>query len=1373
MSYLQRRFICKFGKALFTCSLLGMMVVSHLAWATSIPERISFQNILENKDITMGEGASFFQDSEGYMWLGGSSALIRYDGYDFRFMDYVPNEQKPEERESVRYTESLFEDSKNRLWVASRGGLLHFDRRKDELTLVKDDPSQPQKIAGINILRIIELPSGDLLACSVAGVYQIDPVTLKYKVVVPQRVNQLYRDGDDIWLATENGLSKLHWPTQVITPYKTHRGDEGITIDHRIRDIVPDGKGKLWLATASGIVHYDPVTQQGTRYLNNINDRFSLGGNDVWRLLLDSEGVLWAATDGGGLAVFDQERQRFINHKFEAGRAGSISSNNVRTVYEDRNHDIWVGNYPVGVNFFDRSSAPFVTYTSDASNPNSLSSNAILSVQEDKDGNLWIGTGGGGGLNFYNRETGEFTRFKSDPNNPNSLNGDSVTSTFIDSQGLIWTGAWASGVGSYDPVNKQFTRYPFDSQKMTMTERISTSDRLNSSSVWFIREDKNNDLWFATHTGGISKMDRKTKMFTHYTQVGNDPESLSNNLAWTMLEDSKGNFWIGTAGGLNLMDQEKGTFKKFFFDPSIPTTLSNSSTTTLFEDSQKRLWVGTDAGLNLFDPETETFTRYTKKDGFLNDHIRKILEDKKGNLWVSTNNGFASFNPETKKIKTYNRSSGRLVGGFFTKSGLVSQRDEIIFGGSEGLRIFNPQELSENKEPPPIVLTDFKIFSDSVVVGADDGILTSAINYTESIRLDYTKSMFVLSFAALNYRDSSKNQYSYKLEGFDRDWMKPGTQRMAKYTNLDAGTYVFRVRGSNNDGVWNDEGKSITIVQLPPPWKTWWAYTLYVLIVLGILIAFVLQQLRKRQLIEEQNRLLEIKVTERTAEVRAKSKDIQAMLSNMPQGLFTVEDGGVIHPEYSNYLESIFETKNIAGCNVSEFLFSGANVGSDALASVNAAIFSIVGEHEMNFEFNKPLLMDEYDSEIHGKKKSLALDWNPITEDDVVSKLMVSVRDVTQIKQMEESAREQKRQLEIVSQLLNLSADKYLSFEHSAEKYIRANRQAIQSASSYDPDVVALLFRNMHTIKGNCRTFGFTYLSDTVHTVESTYSKLKAEEIKCWDVEKLLNDVDLVEAAVAEYAHVYHSVLGRGDGSGAVRRDGFWMNNSVMNTIRQYVKGNQLTELATLVDRVNALTLEQNLADVIVSLTSIATQIDKEPPEVLIHADHIMIKDTAQNLIRDIFAHILRNCVDHGLERADDRVAIGKNPRGTIVIDAQVKRDCLDISVRDDGVGLNIQRLFHKGIQHGIWSENDRPDIQKIAELIFHSGVSTKDEVTDISGRGVGMDAVKQFLTEAHGAVCIKLHEEQASTQEYMPFELVVSLPKPLYFVVEAAGSEE
>lgn len=1362
-----------------------LLSVSTLATAKSeIPTRISFQNLLENKDITLGTVTAFLQDAEGFMWFGGANALIRYDGYEFKQIDYLKVEDGEQEKVPLKFVQALFQANDGEIWIATRTGMFRYNPKLEEVSQVKDSPSKSFKLSTTDLWQTQQLAAGEIVVAATIGLVVIDPQTEEYSLITPdtegvqgmvgQRVNSVLIDAanpDIIWLGTEAGIERVTWSSKTFELFKPYKQNPQLVSANNVRDIVVDQQGHFWVGTANGLVYFDPESHQAQRFVKNPQDKFSLSGNDIWKLLIDSKGDLWIASDGGGVSVFDQTSNRFINHMFEAGRPGSLNSNQVRTVYEDLSGDIWVGNYPSGINFFDRSSSAITSYARVPSNPNSLSHSSILSVKEDHLGNLWLGTDGGG-LNYFDRNLDQFTHYKHDPNNPASLGSNAVLTVFIDSEGLVWMGMWGGGAAYLNPKTQKVTRLPYDEQR-AITGSVSESKKLNSAHVWSVRQDKNQKhiYWMTTHTGGLSKYNRNTETFTHYTTFPGDPNSLASNQTWTSFEDSKGRLWVGTNAGLSLLDRETNKFKTFTTNPDDPQSLSNPSVLSIFEDSQGRLWFGTDAGLNLFHRKGNHFTRYMKADGFNDDVIRQILEDESGTLWLSTNNGVSSFNPETKAIKNYNRESGRLVGGFHTESGIVSRRGEVIFGGVNGLRIFKPQELVANTNIPPVVFTDFKIFADSVQVGAEDGILTQALNHTSAITLDYKKSMFVIGFSALNYRDPGKNQYAYKLEGFDENWLEVGSQRQAKYTNLNAGTYTFKVRASNNDGIWNEEGATLKIIQRPPPWKTWWAYTLYTLLVLAIILLFVRYQKQKRKLVEEQNRLLEIKVSERTAELAQKNNDIQAMLSNMPQGLFTILPGGEIHPEYSAYLEEIFETKDIAGRNIGDLLFKNSKLGSDTLGSIDAAMFAILGEDEMSFDFNEPLLINEYETEIGGTSKILSLDWNPIVDNDIVVKLMISVRDVTQLRQMEFEAREQKRQLEIIGQLLNLSAKKYLGFEESAAAYIEANRQAIELNEKRDDEIVSLLFRNMHTIKGNCRTYGFKHLSNIVHEVESAYTSLKNDPGEHWDREKLLDDLDLVEKGIREYATVYRKVLGRDDESNQARHDGFWMPNAVMEKIQNLTEARDLDNLLPFVSKINSYTLENALGDVIASLPSIAVQLGKKAPAVHVNAQGILVKSAVLELLNDVFAHILRNSVDHGIEMPDDRIRADKDARGTITINAQIKGQQLHMTVEDDGQGINLKSLFEKGVQKNYWPLDAKLNNLEIAQTIFKSGISTKSAVTEISGRGVGMDAVKQFLKARGGNVFLQLEDKKPCAEGFVPFKLVITIPSG-YFIIDQRNGD-
>ena len=394
----------------------------------------------------------------------------------------------------------------------------------------------------------------------------------------------------------------------------------------------------------------------------------------------------------------------------------------------------------------------------------------------------------------------------------------------MDSDGDLWFGTWAYGLLKYDAKLDQLIQIPFD--PAGPKENTVTTKYLNDAYVWQIYEDSNNTLWVSTHNGGLSKFDKHTGEFTNFISNGN-AETLCSPLVWGVFEDSEKRFWVGTAGGLNLLDRKTGLSKRYVPNSTLPGSLVNGSILSIYEDKKKRLWFGTDGGLHQFNERDETFTVFGEKEGFADIGIRSIIEDPEGNLWMGTNKGIVKFNPDTKAVENFEKFNGESIGGLDTQVALVSQRGELIFGGQKGLRIYNIALSEKINTPPPVVFTQLDLFTRPVEVNDSTGLLSQAINQTKQLTFNHQQNMFAIKFAALSFRNPSKNQYSYKLEGFDKEWRYLGNNQQALYTNLSAGTYTFRVKASNSDGAWNLDGKSLTIKQLPPPWLTWWAKSIY------------------------------------------------------------------------------------------------------------------------------------------------------------------------------------------------------------------------------------------------------------------------------------------------------------------------------------------------------------------------------------------------------------------------------------------------------------------------------------------------------------------------------------------------------------------
>lgn len=1355
--------------------------------ALEYPEKMIFRNIIAEQDIGVGEVEAIIQDVDGFMWFGGRNSLLRFDAYDFLQIKIESDPNDESKPTDVSQVVDLFVDSQNQLWVATRWGLYQYDRDREVLRRLKAQSGVSVNFDRDVFNRVVELHNGTVLVSSYEGLFEINPKTWNVNQIratggndgpITNRIHDMFVDRlGQVWMGSDGGASRYDPVSRQFKHYIPYSENPAAPKENSVQTIKADKNGQVWAGASNGLYRINPETGEIFRYKHDSNDPFSISDDIHEDIFLDSQGILWIGTDRGGLNYYHYETDSFRSFKHVEGQNGSLSSSITRRIYEDRNHDLWIGTYPSGINFYDRSSSAITVYKHESNNPRSMAVDLVTNIQEDARGNLWIATDGGG-PHYFDRQQGIFKNYLATDTGPARVASKKMLCGLVDSGGDVWFGTWDAGVFLYNAELDRFDQLPLDTSQ---AGGGSVKKVLTDTSIWHIYEDRQHNIWFATHNVGLVRYDKSTGDFFYYSETGDPKTSISKNLVWTVYEDSKGRFWAGTVGGLNIMDREKGTFKSFIANSSEKGSLNNDFITSIFSDDQARVWIGTNNGLHLFNEADQTFTLFTSEShGFVDDGIRTIEQDQNHNLWLGTNNGIVVFNPDTQEVKNYRRFAGEKIGGISTGGSHNTSRGEIVMGGPNGLRIYNVNKLKENTTPPPVALTEFRIFTKLIPINDPGGFLSKAVNLSEKITLSHRESMISFGFAALNFRDADKNQYAYKLEGFDNDWREVGGNRQAMYTNLNAGQYHFRVRASNNDGVWNEQGAGIKIHQLPPPWLTWWAKILYALAVIAILVRFVQLQRKKRKAVEEQNRILEMRVAERTAELQVKNDDIQSMLSNMRQGLFTIDSDGTVHPEYSLHLECIFERKKLAGLPAFELLFTDAQMGSNELNQVKEGMFAIIGEDEMNFEFNSHVLVNEYATRVNGALKNLSLDWNPIVDrDGIVKKLMVSVRDVTLLKQMEREAASKKRELDIISQLLNLPSAKYRKFIESSQEFLQKNSALISGTDTKKPEVISALFRNMHTVKGNCRTFGFTHFSDVVHEVESRYSELSKNDEQAWNQQVLLEDIERINAVMQEYEHVYFKVLGRSNTASQRSNKGFWLNedaierfnrniDQVMRDIPALSERNPLAEMRAILQKGMSLGIEEAIKDVLASLPSIAEQLDKKEPVIDIRDCDVRIRKEYQDTMSNVFSHILRNSLDHGIETADERIEAGKPEKGTIIIAAQITEDAVSLGIEDDGRGLNIKRLYEIGTSLKRWLPGEKVKVNDLCEMIFHSGISTKDTVSDISGRGVGMDAVREFIRELGGDVTAELVNGDKQALEdgqtlYAPVKFVVSLPRNMY----------
>ena len=496
--------------------------------------------------------------------------------------------------------------------------------------------------------------------------------------------------------------------------------------------------------------------------------------------------------------------------------------------------------------------------------------------------------------------------------------------------------------------------------------------------------------------------------------------------------------------------------------------------------------------------------------------------------------------------------------------------------------------------------------------------------------------------------------------------------------------------------------------------------------------------------------------------LRERTNDLMSMMHNMHQGLFTITEHETIHKEYSSYIEQIFSTTEVADQPYSTLLFSKANIGSDQMDQIKTAVSSLLGADEMMFAFNQHLLINEYViKKEDAPAQIIELDWDPIITDGYISKIMVTVRDVTELRAMQAEAEEQKKELEIVGQIIRLVPAKFTGFISNARSLLDKNKSIIAATNEKNAGVIANLFVNMHTIKGNARTYQFSAITDVVHEAETTYDQLRKDPAQAWDPKRLLEELETVRQAIELYDRVRSEKLAASNAN-EIPEDSVILSQQDYQTLLKQSGNNDVSAVTRLLRRLDTLTLQEALGDLLGSLPSVAAQLDKPAPKLDLQLRGLLLHKGYNELINNVFTHLLRNAIDHGIESAEERLAQQKPAAGTIHLHADVQAHSNTLLLWDDGRGLNLQRLKEKAIKSGHLNPDAISSASSIADCLFMSGVSTAEQVTAISGRGVGMDAVKTYLQNAGCDIEIILDESALSTDDFAAFKLKVTLANQL-----------
>ncbi len=806
---------------------------------------VRFDNLTLEDGLAQGSVYAIHQDRKGFMWFGTQDGISRYDGYSFKNYAHIPFDSTSAQPSFVF---DIDEDADGYLWLAGTfGGVSRLDPSTGTFVHYEHDPENSTSLGPRSIWTTLIDRDGMLWVGGNGGLDRMDPEhpgRFEHYRHDPEdemslshdEVRALYQDASGyIWASTGNGLSRMDPETPgnferfVVNPNESGGPENRPYVINRVHMTSDD---VLWAGTKVGLIRLDVETGTFTRLIPPGGEG---GDKEVISVAADpgDDEILWLTMPaGGGIIRFDVPSETFTPFRRDPGNPASPVSSETTSAYTDRSGTVWVGTTTYGISKFNPSAVGF-SVVSGNSKSGGLPEPAVWGIHIDSKGNLWAG-GVGGTLQFVERKTGQVRTWAVDwPNRTNPQSPAGITRNIVEtSDGAIWL-ATNRGLDRVDLDRGLFTHFRHDPQDTTGL----TTDNIRS-----VYADARGSLWLGTsdvaNSVPLTRFDPASGTFTKFKNDPKSETSMRADMVWTAIEDHEGILWFGTDRGVSSMDPNNpGVFRHFHHNPRDPLSITNGNVTTLRERQRKPgiLWMGTSGGgLDRLDTTTGAVKHYTTQSSNLpNNTIYAILEDDGGHLWISTNRGLSRFDPDAETFTNYGIEHGLQSLEFNQHAAARSQDGELFFGGVKGINAFYPEEVTINALPPPVALTDLRLFNERIVVGPDSP-LKESLERTREIELTHDQARNVgFDFVALHYKNPELNRYAYQLEGFDADWIDAGAQRSATYTNLPPGSYTFRVKAANSDGVWNEEGAALMVSVLPPWWRTIWAYVIYGLLVVG------------------------------------------------------------------------------------------------------------------------------------------------------------------------------------------------------------------------------------------------------------------------------------------------------------------------------------------------------------------------------------------------------------------------------------------------------------------------------------------------------------------------------------------------------------
>jgi ligand-binding sensor domain-containing protein/signal transduction histidine kinase len=891
---------------MFDKSILFVLFIFFNIGHASSQREIKFNKLTVEDGLSQNNINHIIQDQKGFIWFATNGGLNKFDGIDFTSFVYNSNDSNSISNNIINH---LYEDENNKIWISTQNGLNVFDEDTETIIVHKNEINNPFSISHNQITCTVQDNYGNYwIGTAGGGLNKFDPEKGLFKAFRksdrnPQSISSNYitclvKDKYGyIWIGTQdNGLNMLDPEHEKFLRYvKSNSAHQPSISSNEINEIYEDYEGDLWIGTSAGIDLMKPNING--RHLSSRDDiinfhkiispKYSAASKNITSIFQGASGLLWFGTKDDGLGFINKYLKVTGKYTVNPNSDFSLLSNYITSVFDDRAGILWIGTNS-GISIIDKLRDRFVWHKRIPGKENTFSSNNIRSIYKDHNGILWLGSQDQG-LTKYDPLTDIYTNYSTNdfivegeslkerdqilrkydkrissysPNKIYYLTHNRINSILQYSPSFLWIGTGGGGINILNPKNNTIR---------TLRHNTEDINSLSSDNIQCLFKDTKGQVWVGTEDAGLNRYNGSS--FKRYTIDENDIFTISSDNIQSIVEDENGYIWIGTfGGGINKFDPDNQRFIRYFYQENNEKGISSNYVYTLHYDKSNRLWIGTTDGLNVLNLDNNQFKHITVTDGLPSNTVYSILEDQYGNIWASTNKGISRINKSSLAIKNYDKEDGLQSTEFNPSSNFVTSDTTMFFGSNKGYCTFEPASISDNKSKPEIIITNFTVLNEEVKVGAPGSPLKKHISETDTLELSYKDVSISFEFVALNFTDSKKNQYAYMMENFEDKWNYVGTRRFANYTNLQPGNYIFRVKASNNDGIWNEEGKSIYVYVKPPFWNTWWFYSIIIIFISGLVILTI--QLRTRALHKSKIKL-ENKVKQRTIQVKKQNKVLE------------------------------------------------------------------------------------------------------------------------------------------------------------------------------------------------------------------------------------------------------------------------------------------------------------------------------------------------------------------------------------------------------------------------------------------------------------------------------------------------------------------